>query len=198
MGTILGKWHIDFDESICSFWKPNIVRNFYLHYNLVDFKVVKLYYKNMKKIFIIITFLVSILLNVLFISNGVCEIGCYTTQTTGDIITANGWQHNQQITNKLFFKNGVFYTERVWDVDKSEIERSRFYNYVCVGTTVHIIDDNISYYTMSSNFFTIKHILSDNTVQTYTNYIAILLQVGFIAIDVMFVAAIVLAFKKKN
>ena len=152
----------------------------------------------MRKIFIIVALMVSIILNALFISQGVCEIGQYSTKTNGSITTSNGWQHNQQFTNKLFFKNGVFYTERVWDVDKSEIERSRFYNYVCVGTTVHIIDDNISYYTMSSNFFTIKHILSDNTVQTYTNYIAILLQVGFIAIDVMFVAAIFLAFKKKN
>ena len=152
----------------------------------------------MRKIFIIVALMVSIILNALFISQGVCEIGQYSTKTNGSITTSIGRQDNQPKTNKLFFKNGLFYTEMVWDLDKSEIERSRFYNYVCVGTTVHIIDDNISYYTMSSSFFTIKHILSDNTVQTYTNYIAILLQVGFVAIDVVFIVAIVLAFKKKN
>lgn len=142
--------------------------------------------------------LVSIILNALFISQGVCEIGQYSNKTNGSITTSIGRQDNQPITNKLFFKNGVFYTEKVWDLDKSEIERSRFYNYVCVGTTVHIVDDNISYYTMSSNFFTIKHVLSNGTIQIYTNYMAILFQVGFIAIDVVLVAALVLAFKKKN
>ena len=152
----------------------------------------------MKKLFIIMVLLVSIILNALFISQGVCEIGQYSNKTNGSITTSIGRQDNQPITNKLFFKNGVFYTEKVWDLDKSEIERSRFYNYVCVGTTVHIVDDNISYYTMSSNFFTIKHVLSNGTIQIYTNYMAILFQVGFIAIDVVLVAALVLAFKKKN
>ena len=142
--------------------------------------------------------LVSIILNALFISQGVCEIGQYSNKTNGSITTSIGRQDNQPITNKLFFKNGVFYTEKVWDLDKSEIERSRFYNYVCVGTTVHIVDDNISYYTMSSNFFTIKHVLSDGTIQAYTNYIAVLIQVGFVVIDVILVVVLVLAFKKKN
>ena len=196
----MGKRHIDFGYSISSFWKPNIVRNFYLHHNLVDFKVVKLYYKNMKKIFIIITFLVSILLNVLFISNGVCEIGCYTTQTTGDIITANGWQHNQSLTINLHFQNGNYFVESIWNNDKSEKDISRFKKYVYFEGQVHIVDGDseIISYTMDASVFTIKKELQDGMIQTYTNYIAILLQVGFIAIDVMFVAAIVLAFKKKN
>lgn len=154
----------------------------------------------MKKIFIIITFLVSILLNVLFISNGVCEIGCYTTQTTGDIITANGWQHNQSLTINLHFQNGNYFVESIWNNDKSEKDISRFKKYVYFEGQVHIVDGDseIISYTMDASVFTIKKELQDGMIQTYTNYIAILLQVGFIAIDVMFVAAIVLAFKKKN
>ena len=196
----MGKWHIDFGESISSFWKPNIVRNFYLHHNLVDFKVVKLYYKIMKKIFIIITLLVSILLNVLFVSNGVCEIGCYTTQKMGSIITSSGTQHNQPLTINLHFQNGNYFVESIWNNDKSEKNISRFMKYVYFEGQVHIVggDSEITFYTMESSVFTIKEELPDNTVQTYTNKTAILIQIGFCAIDTFLVVAMILAFKKKK
>lgn len=152
----------------------------------------------MKKIVLVIILLFSIVANALMINSGVCEIGVYTTQTTGDIITSSGWQHDQPLTTNLRFNNGSYFVETIWNNDKSEKQTSRVQGYICVDGTIKVLDGNIVFFTMETNFFTVKQTLPDNTIHTYTNIAAILFQVAFAVLDAFLVVMLVLAFKKKN
>ena len=154
----------------------------------------------MKKTLFIIALLISTIANILFNTNGVCNVGCYTAQTTGDIITTNGWQNNQPLTNNFYFKDGIFFIETIWNNDKNEKSTSEPFRYVYSNGVISVFEmgSNSVFYTMDASVFAIKKELPNGTIQIYTNYMAILLQVGFIAIDVVLVVALVLAFKKKN
>ena len=154
----------------------------------------------MKKTFFIIALLISAIANILFNTKGVCNVGCYTAQTTGDIITTNGWQNNQPLTSNFYFKDGIFFIETVWNNDKNEKNTSAPFRYVYSNGVVSVFEmgSNSVFYTMDASVFTIKKELPNGTIQAYTNYIAVLLQVGFVVIDVILVVVLVLAFKKKN